>query len=131
MTISAATFLMFEGRAEEALTFYVSVVPGSSLTSINRHGADGPGPEGSVMLAQAVIAGMPVMASDSFVKHDFSFTPSVSLFLTCSDEAEIERLAVEFSDGGQFLMPLSDYGFSRRFGWLNDRFGVSWQLNLP
>ena len=62
--------------------------------------------------------------------HDFGFTPSVSLFVECQDEAELEKLFAELSGEGRVLMPLGDYGFSRRFGWCNDRYGVSWQLNL-
>lgn len=130
MTAEVQPFLMFEGRAEEALNFYVSLIPNSAFTSITRYGPEGPGPEGSVMVANAVIGGMRVMVSDSHVKHAFGFTPSLSLFVTCRDEAEIERLSTALAEGGGVLMPPGNYGFSRRFAWVNDRFGVSWQLNL-
>lgn len=131
MTARVQPFLMFEGRAEEALNFYVSLIPDSEFTSIKRYGPEGPGPDGSIMVATAMIGGMAVMASDSYVKHAFGFTPSLSLFLTCADEAEIERLSAALAEGGGVLMPPGNYGFSRRFAWVNDRFGVSWQLNLP
>lgn len=131
MTAKVQPFLMFEGKAEEALKFYFSLIPGSEFTSITRYGPEGPGPDGSIMVATATIGGMAVMVSDSYVKHAFSFTPSLSLFLTCADEAEIERLSAALAEGGGVLMPLDNYGFSRRFAWVNDRFGVSWQLNLP
>ena len=71
------------------------------------------------------------MCFDSPVKHAFTFTPASSLFVECESEDEIDRIAAALGDGGAVLMPLADYGFSRRFTWLNDRFGVSWQLNLP
>lgn len=131
METSVQTFFMFEGKAEEALSFYVSLIPNSEITSINRYGPEGPGPDGCVMTATATIGGMKVMASDSFVKHAFSFTPSMSLFVTCKSDEELERLSAALGGGGSVLMPLDNYGFSRRFTWLNDRFGVSWQLNLP
>ena len=131
MTAKVQPFLMFEGKAEEALSFYVSLIPDSAVTSIARYGPEGPGPEGSVMVASATIGGTTVMASDSYVKHAFGFTPSLSLFVTCSDDAEIERLSTALAEGGGVLMPLDNYGFSRRFAWVNDRVGVSWQLNLP
>lgn len=67
---------------------------------------------------------------DSPVRHDFSFTPSVSIFMNFDDETAFEKAWNRLIQGGATLMPLDDYGFSRRFGWLNDRFGVSWQLNL-
>lgn len=128
---SVAPFLMFEGAAEEALGFYVSVIPGSHVVDIRRYGPDGPGPDGSVMMGRAVLGGMEVIVSDSFVKHPFGFTPALSLFVTCHSDSEIERVTAALGEGGQTLMPLGEYGFSRRFGWVNDRFGVSWQINLP
>lgn len=70
------------------------------------------------------------MMIDSPVHHAFKFTPASSLFVDCASESVIERIARDLSDGGEVLMPLSNYGFSRKFTWLNDRFGVSWQLNL-
>jgi predicted 3-demethylubiquinone-9 3-methyltransferase (glyoxalase superfamily) len=70
------------------------------------------------------------MCSDSFVAHDFSFTPSFSVWIETESEDELERLFAALADGGSTLMPLDNYGFSRRFGWVNDRFHVSWQLNL-
>ncbi|CDN40977.1 hypothetical protein BN871_AA_00030 [Paenibacillus sp. P22] len=71
------------------------------------------------------------MCVDSFVKHAFTFTPSFSLFLACDTEEEVERVFARLSEGGEVLMPLGEYPFSRKFGWIVDKFGVSWQLSLP
>lgn len=134
MTRDLTPFLMFEeGRAEDAIRFYVSLVPGSSIEEIVRWEegeAEGLATAGQVKLARFSIGGLPVRASDSPISHEFDFTPSLSLFLTCEDDDEIERLAAALLEGGSALMPLGDYGFSRRFTWIVDRFGVSWQLNL-
>lgn len=125
------TFLMFEGQAEEAMTFYISLFDDSEIIAIERFGETVPGPEGTVYQATFTLAGRPFRAFDSPAPHPFSFTPAISLFVTCETEEEQERLYAALSEHGQILMPLNDYGFSRRFGWVNDRFGVSWQLNLP
>jgi predicted 3-demethylubiquinone-9 3-methyltransferase (glyoxalase superfamily) len=125
-------FLMFQdGKAEEAMNFYTSLIEDSSITNIVRYGANESGDEGTVMQATFTLKGQEVMCIDSNIKHQFSFTPSFSLFVTCSTEEELDNLYQKLNDGGQALMPLGDYGFSKKFGWLNDRFGVSWQLNLP
>ncbi|MEU9992049.1 VOC family protein [Streptomyces sp. NPDC048045] len=125
------TFLMFEGNAEEAMTFYVSLFDDAEIVSITRYGSDGPGEEGSVQHATFSLAGGHYMCIDSPAKHGFTFTPAISLFVQCDNEAEIDRLYTALVDRGTELMPLGEYGFSPRFGWVNDRFGVSWQLNLP
>jgi predicted 3-demethylubiquinone-9 3-methyltransferase (glyoxalase superfamily) len=125
------TFLMFEGGAEQAMTFYLSLFEDAEIVSMVKYGADGPGPEGSVMVAVFQLAGQQFMCSDSYQHHGFTFTPSVSLFVDCADEAELDRLYGALVEGGGALMPLGDYGFSKKFGWVNDRYGVSWQLNLP
>jgi predicted 3-demethylubiquinone-9 3-methyltransferase (glyoxalase superfamily) len=122
-------FLMFEGRAEEAMTRYVSVIPGSEVLRLERYGADGPGAEGTVALGEAVLAGQRVRFFDSSVQHAFTFTPALSLFITVDAEEEVDRIVDALAAGGSFLMPTGDYGFSRRFAWLNDEFGVSWQVN--
>lgn len=69
------------------------------------------------------------MCIDSYIKHEFSFTPSVSFFVNCNTEQEFDRLYEALADGGELLMPPDDYGFSKKFCWIRDRFGVSWQLN--
>ncbi|GLW11640.1 VOC family protein [Microtetraspora sp. NBRC 13810] len=124
------TFLMFEGKAEEAITFYTSLFPDAEIISLDRYGAGEAGEEGSVRHATFSLAGQRYMAIDSSVKHAFTFTPAVSLYVQCESEEELDRLYAALGDGGTPLMPLDDYGFSTGFGWLNDRFGVSWQLNL-
>lgn len=131
MESSVSPFLMFDGKAEEALGFYVSVIPRSSIVAIEHWGTEPPGTEGKVKLARAIIGGLPILAHDSPIHHHFSFTPAMSLFITCASAAEIERVAAALREGGQILMPLDSYGFSAKFTWVNDRFGVSWQLNLP
>jgi predicted 3-demethylubiquinone-9 3-methyltransferase (glyoxalase superfamily) len=130
MAKSVRPFLMFEGRAEEAMKLYVSLIPNSEIVDIVRYGPGQQGKEGSVKLATVSLAGQRVMCTDSPVQHAFTFTPSSSLFLECESEEEIKRLASALGEGGGVLMPLSNYGFSRQFTWLTDRFGVSWQLNL-
>ena len=127
----ATPFLMFQGgKAEAALSFYAEHVPDSRIETLERFGAEGPGPEGTVLRGYATIAGQSVMVHDSFVTHGFDFTPSWSFFVECADAAEFERLFETLSDGGTVLMPADNYGWSTRFAWVSDRFGVSWQLNL-
>jgi predicted 3-demethylubiquinone-9 3-methyltransferase (glyoxalase superfamily) len=126
-----APFLMFQGAdAEQAMSFYTSLFEDARIHDITRYGPEGPGPEGTVLVARFSLAGQEFRCSDSFVQHDFSFTPSFSVWIDTESEDEIQRLFAALSEGGAQLMPLGDYGFSRRFGWVNDRFGVSWQLNL-
>jgi predicted 3-demethylubiquinone-9 3-methyltransferase (glyoxalase superfamily) len=126
-------FLMFqgEGRADAAIELYTSLVPDGRVQSIERFGPGEGGREGSVKLATIQLAGQTVLVLDSPVAHSFGFTPSFSFFVDVEDEREFERLATGLGSGGQFLMPPGEYGFSRRFAWLSDRFGVSWQINLP
>ncbi|HEX4534083.1 MAG TPA: VOC family protein [Rhizomicrobium sp.] len=130
MTKSVATFLMFTGKCEEAITFYTSLITNSKIGNIERWGAGGPGKEGSVMRAAFTLNGVDFMATDSPAVHAFDFTPSMSIFVECDNEAELDRVFAALSDGGKILMPPGNYGFSRKFGWCNDRFGVSWQINL-
>jgi predicted 3-demethylubiquinone-9 3-methyltransferase (glyoxalase superfamily) len=124
------TFLMFDGNAEAAMNFYVSSFADSAITSISRYGEDEEGPAGTVRHALFSLNGQPFMCIDSSVKHGFTFTPALSLYVTCDTEAELDTLFEELSQGGQILMPLAAYPFSRKYAWLNDRFGVSWQLTL-
>lgn len=124
------TFLMFEGRAEEAITYYTSLFNDAEIMDITRYGTNEPGPEGTVQRATFSLAGQQFMCIDSYVEHDFSFTPAISLYVECENEAEIDRLYTALAEQGSELMPLGSYGFSAKFGWVNDRFGVSWQLNL-
>ncbi|MFB4331769.1 VOC family protein [Paenibacillus sp. CR_12] len=128
---SVTPFLMFQGNAEEAINHYISIIEDSEIISITRYGPNQPGAEGSVMHAAFSLKGQTFMCIDSNVKHEFTFTPSFSIYLTCESEAEIEKVYGALIDGGGAMMPLDNYGFSQKFGWIADKFGVSWQLNLP
>jgi predicted 3-demethylubiquinone-9 3-methyltransferase (glyoxalase superfamily) len=127
---SIRPFLMFQGEAEAAMNFYASLFPDSRITDIQRYGPGSPANNGSVMRATLSIAGQSVMCIDSPVKHAFTFTPAFSFFIECSSEDELGRLLEALSERGGVLMPRGNYGFSKQFAWVNDRFGVSWQLNL-
>lgn len=124
-------FLMFQGNAEKAMKFYTSHIAESAITSIIRYGANEAGVEGTVVRANFELKGQKFMCIDSNAKHGFDFTPSYSMFITCDSEEEIDTLYATFVQGGEELMPLGSYGFSQKFGWLVDQFGVSWQFNLP
>jgi predicted 3-demethylubiquinone-9 3-methyltransferase (glyoxalase superfamily) len=131
MAKSATTFLMFEGKAEEAMTLYASLFKDAKVAKVEHWKAGQQGKEGSVKRGELSIAGHQLILFDSPAKHAFTFTPSISLFIDCESEAEQREAYDKLSDGGQLLMPLDNYGFSKRFAWVSDRYGVSWQLNLP
>ena len=131
MALDVTTFLMFQGKAGEALDFYVSLFPNSMILSMLRYGPGEAGAEGSVKTARFSLAGREFMAIDSPVRHAFDFTPSINLFVDCESREELDAAYGKLAEGGTGLMPPGAYGFSTWFAWVNDRYGVSWQLNLP
>jgi len=124
------TFLMFTGQAEAAMNLYTSLFKQSEILNITRYGATEAGAEGSVQHATFALNGQEFMCIDSSPVHAFTFTPSMSLYVRCATEEEIDSVFATLSQDGQILMPLDRYPFSPKFGWLSDRFGVSWQLSL-
>lgn len=127
-----STFLTFQdNNAENAMNFYVELFDNSKIISVKRWGKDGPVEEGKIMHATFDLNGSTFMCSDSPAIHDWNFSPAVSNYIECENEEELERLFSKLSKNGQVTMPLNNYGFSQKFGWVIDQFGVSWQLNLP
>jgi len=109
-------FLWFNDNAEEAMNFYVSVFNNSKVGSVNRYGDAGPGPKGSVMSATFQLEGQEFMALNG--GPEYKFTPAISLFVSCETQAEVDELWQKLSAGGK----------PGRCGWLQDKFGLSWQI---
>jgi predicted 3-demethylubiquinone-9 3-methyltransferase (glyoxalase superfamily) len=132
MAESAHTHLMFQnGRALEAIRRYEEIFDGGvTIDGLDLYSEAASGPTGQVQLAVFTLLGQRITCIDSPIEHDFDMTPAISLFVECGDEDELERLFVALAENGKVFMPLDDYGFSRRYGWVQDRFGVPWQLNL-
>jgi len=132
MAESVHTHLMFQnGRAAEALRRYEEIFEGAfTIDALDTYDDAAPGPTGQVQLGLCTLLGQRISCIDSPVQHGFDMTPAISLFVECSDHDELERLFTALSEGGTVFMPLDDYGFSRRYGWVQDRLGVPWQLNL-
>lgn len=112
---------MFQGDLDAALKLWRRAFPDLEVTRQD-------GGEGPVIQADVVLAGQKISVFDSDPVHDFTFTPSISLMVVCDSTEDVDRIALVLGEGGEVLMPLDSYDFSPRFTWLNDRFGVSWQL---
>jgi predicted 3-demethylubiquinone-9 3-methyltransferase (glyoxalase superfamily) len=112
------------------MRFYVSVFPGAKVLEILRYGKGAAGAEGTVSRARFTVAGQTIMCADSTVRDAFSFSPASSLFVECTSRERMRVLVERLSEGGKVFMPLDDYGFSKLFAWVADKFGVSWQLNM-
>jgi predicted 3-demethylubiquinone-9 3-methyltransferase (glyoxalase superfamily) len=110
------TFLTFADRAEEAVNLYTSVFKDSKVLSTTRYGDAGPGPKGAFMTATFQLAGQTFMALNG--GPAFSFAMGVSLFVSCETQSEVDDLWEKLSAGGK----------RSRCGWLQDKFGVSWQI---
>lgn len=119
-----------DNNAENAMNFYVDLFDNSKIVNVQRWGKDGLVEEGRIMQATFELDGNLFMCSDSPAVHDWDFSPAVSHYINCDSESEIERLFSKLSEHGKVTMQLSNYGFSQKFGWVIDQFGVSWQLNL-
>ena len=130
MVNKVTPFLMFDGSAEEAMQLYVSLFADSEILGTEKYGAGDQGKEGAIKRASFAVGGQEFICIDSPVEHDFTFTPSASIFVECENDSELDAAYKKLIVDGTVLMPLDNYGFSKRFGWVNDRFGVSWQLNL-
>lgn len=131
MSIQKITpFLMFTGRAEEAMKYYTSIFRNSGILGIQRYGPNEAGAEGTVLHATFSLNGQVFMCIDSAIKHEFTFTPSISFYVTCDTEDEIDHFFEKLSHDGVVYMALGAYPFSPKFGWVGDKFGVSWQLSL-
>ncbi|MBI3311344.1 VOC family protein [Serratia quinivorans] len=125
-----STFVMFQGDAQPAIDLYSELFTGFRVQQLVHFDESDGGPR-RVKHATIDFERHNLVFIDSPVSHDFSFTPAVSLHVNLATEAELERIFARLAEGGEVLMPIDDYGFSARFGWLNDRFGLSWQLNVP
>ena len=128
---SVSTHIMFQGQGADALELYASIFPGFETLAREDHGPDDIGPAGTIKLATIGFNGAILQVIDSPIPHAFDLTPSMSLFVDCDSEDELTRVFATLSEGGEVMMPLDNYGFSRRFGWFRDQFGLSWQINLP
>jgi predicted 3-demethylubiquinone-9 3-methyltransferase (glyoxalase superfamily) len=109
-------FLWFDGTAEEAAQFYVSIFKNSKIGTVNRYGEHGPGPKGSVMIATFQINGQNFIALNG--GPQFKFTPAISFVVNCETQEEVDHFWEKLSQGGKI----------QQCGWLQDKFGVSWQI---
>jgi predicted 3-demethylubiquinone-9 3-methyltransferase (glyoxalase superfamily) len=121
-------FLWFDGNAIEAMNFYTSIFQNSKILNIMYYGEASPETEGKVMSATFKLAGQQFTALNG--GPEFTFTPAISFFVNCETTEEIEDLWDNLLDCGTVLIELGKYPISEKFGWIQDKFGVSWQLNL-
>ncbi len=109
-------FLWFDGNAEEAMNFYVSIFKDSKVVSVTRYGDAGPGKKGTVMAATFQLEGQDFYALNG--GPQYKFTPAISLFVNCETQQEVDALWKKLSAGGR----------EDQCGWLQDKYGLSWQI---
>ena len=109
-------FLWFDGKAEEAMNFYISIFKNSKIVSVTRYGEAGPGPKGTVMTAKFVLNGQEFVALNG--GPQFTFTEAISFVVNCETQQEVDELWEKLSEGGK----------KSRCGWLKDKYGLSWQV---
>ncbi|MCI4324544.1 MAG: VOC family protein [Thermoplasmata archaeon] len=131
---SITTFLTFSGtqygKAEEAIRFYVSLFPDSKVEYLERHGEGEQVPAGELRRGAFTLAGQRFMATESEGDARLAFTPAFSLYVSCRSVEELTGLFTSLSNGGKVHMPLRSYRSSQLFAWFDDKYGISWQLEL-
>ncbi len=109
-------FLWFDGQAEEAANFYVSIFKDSKIDGVSRYGDAGPGPKGSAMTVSFTLQEQKFIALNGGSHYQFS--PAISFFVNCDDQKEVDELWDKLSSGGKTM----------QCAWLTDKFGVTWQI---
>ena len=109
-------FLWFDGKAEDAMNFYMSIFPNSKILRITRYGEEGHGPKGTVMSGEFQLDGQEFFALNG--GPQFTFSPAISFFVNCETQEEVDNFWDRLSEGGE----------KQICGWLKDKFGVSWQI---
>ena len=109
-------FLWFDGQAEEAANFYASIFKNSKIGRVMRHGKAGPGAKGTVMSVNFELEGQEFIALNG--GPQFTFSPAISFFVNCKTQEEVDELWEKLSEGGE----------ERQCGWLQDKYGLSWQI---
>ena len=140
--MTSTTFLTFVGdqcgKAEEAINFYTSIFPNSVIKKIEKYaeGESGGTPE-LIKYGEFTLNGTDYLVAESNYNHAWSFTPAVSILISDHSADLIQTLFDKLSsNGGQVMVPLDnyngegDYGFGKKFGWCEDKYGVSWQFVL-
>ncbi|MBA3323969.1 MAG: VOC family protein, partial [Rhodobacteraceae bacterium] len=124
--------LWYDGAAEEAARLYVDLIPGSRLGAVTRYGKAGfemhGQPDGAVMTQEFELAGTRMTALNG--GPHFRFTPAISFFVTLERAEDVDRLWAGLAEVGAVLMPLDAYEWSPRYGWVADRWGLTWQVGL-
>ncbi|MGD9854182.1 MAG: VOC family protein [Planctomycetaceae bacterium] len=108
--------LWFDSNAEEAVTFYTSLIPNSRIVATTRYCEGAPLPAGTIMTVSFELNGRPFLALNG--GPQYHFTPAISLMVPCDDQGEIDRLWDALLDGGE----------AQQCGWLTDRYGLCWQI---
>ena len=109
-------FLWFNDKAEEAATFYTSIFKNSKIVNVSRYGEAGPGPKGTVMVVKFQLEGQEFLALNG--GPQFTFTPAVSFVVNCKTQREVDEFWEKLSEGGK----------TNQCGWLQDKYGLSWQI---
>jgi predicted 3-demethylubiquinone-9 3-methyltransferase (glyoxalase superfamily) len=109
-------FLWFDDNAEEAINFYVSIFKNSKILKVARYGDAGPGPKGAIMVATFQLEGQEFQALNA--GPQYKFTPAISLYVNCESQQEVDELWRKLLEGGR----------EDQCGWLQDKFGLSWQI---
>jgi predicted 3-demethylubiquinone-9 3-methyltransferase (glyoxalase superfamily) len=109
-------FLWFDGKAEEAMNFYVSIFKNAKIVGVTRYGEAGPGPKGTVMTAKFELNGQEFVALNG--GPQFTFTEAISFVVNCATQQEVDEFWEKLSEGGE----------KSRCGWLKDKYGLSWQV---
>lgn len=124
--------LWFDREAEDAAHFYTFLFKNSAINHIGYHGETNYKTHGkqkeNVLTVDFELAGQPFTAING--GPHFKFTPAISLFVICETEVELYMLWSELAEGGQILMELDEYEWSKKYGWVADRYGLSWQVSL-
>jgi predicted 3-demethylubiquinone-9 3-methyltransferase (glyoxalase superfamily) len=122
--------LWFDRQAEDEAKFYTSLFKNSRIGRLTRYTKAGfeihGQPDGQIMTVDFELDGQPFIVLNAGPL--FRFTPAISLLVACNVKEDVDALWAKLSDRGMALMELGAYPFSERYGWTNDRFGLSWQV---